>query len=224
MAGALYSISETLGASSVIVAAIRSTISTVAITDHAGLTLASGKLLTGFTDGNVVALDPDRVEHEIRARHTIVATGGAGQCFAVTTNPSLSTGDGIAMALRSGVAVADVEFMQFHPTALHHPSMPRPLLSEALRGHYQRGRLSLDELAERLGMIGAQLRCVADTDGVSQGVERAAVGLVLHIPVQLGAGVAEVRVGLERDRAEQGVVRVDPVEDGDHAGVCGNRY
>ena len=54
--------------------------------------------------------------------------------FAVTTNPPVSTGDGIAMALRAGVAVADVEFMQFHPTALHHPSMPRPLLSEALRG------------------------------------------------------------------------------------------
>ena len=57
-----------------------------------------------------------------------------GQCFAVTTNPALSTGDGIAMAMRAGVAVADLEFMQFHPTALHHPSMPRPLLSEALRG------------------------------------------------------------------------------------------
>ena len=59
---------------------------------------------------------------------------GRGQCFAVTTNPALSTGDGIAMAMRAGVAVADLEFMQFHPTALHHPSMPRPLLSEALRG------------------------------------------------------------------------------------------
>src|ERR671910_3908652 len=77
---------------------------------------------------------PDGTTTEVRARHTIVATGGAGQCFAVTTNPALSTGDGIAMALRAGVAVADVEFMQFHPTALHHPAMPRPLLSEALRG------------------------------------------------------------------------------------------
>jgi L-aspartate oxidase len=82
----------------------------------------------------VTARTPDGTTTEVRARHTMIATGGAGQCFAVTTNPALSTGDGIAMALRAGVAVADVEFMQFHPTALHHPAMPRPLLSEALRG------------------------------------------------------------------------------------------
>ena len=58
-----------------------------------------------------------------------------GQLFAATTNPLLSTGDGLAMALRAGVPCADVEFMQFHPTALFSPRMPRPLLSEALRGH-----------------------------------------------------------------------------------------
>jgi L-aspartate oxidase len=83
---------------------------------------------------------------EVRATHTILATGGAGQLFAVTTNPPEATGDGIAMALRAGVAVADVEFMQFHPTALHHPAMPRPLLSEALRGH---GALLRDVQGER---------------------------------------------------------------------------
>ena len=76
----------------------------------------------------------------------LLATGGAGQLFAVTTNPVESTGDGIAMALRAGVAVADVEFVQFHPTALHHPQMPRPLLSEALRGH---GALLRDAKGER---------------------------------------------------------------------------
>ena len=59
-----------------------------------------------------------------RAAHVLVATGGAGQLFAVTTNPTEATGDGVAMALRAGVAVADVEFVQFHPTALHHPRCP----------------------------------------------------------------------------------------------------
>jgi L-aspartate oxidase len=82
----------------------------------------------------VRALNAAGQTEEIRSRHVLVATGGAGQLFAVTTNPPVSTGDGIAVAMRAGAAVADVEFMQFHPTALHHPSMPRPLLSEALRG------------------------------------------------------------------------------------------
>lgn len=91
---------------------------------------------------------------EIRAGETILATGGAGQLFSVTTNPETSTGDGLAMALRAGVAVADVEFVQFHPTALHHPVMPRPLLSEALRGEGallvdHQGRRFVDELAPR---------------------------------------------------------------------------
>src|SRR5205807_1829316 len=81
------------------------------------------------------ALTPDGTTPEVWANHVLLATGGAGQMFAVTTNPVQSTGDGLAMALRAGVPVADVEFMQFHPTALHHPAMPRPLLSEALRGH-----------------------------------------------------------------------------------------
>ncbi len=96
--------------------------------------LALDFLVEAGRAAGVTARAPDGTTTEVRARHTMVATGGAGQCFAVTTNPALSTGDGIAMALRAGVAVADVEFMQFHPTALHHPSMPRPLLSEALRG------------------------------------------------------------------------------------------
>jgi L-aspartate oxidase len=82
----------------------------------------------------VRAFGPNGEIEAFRATHTVLATGGVGQCFAVTTNPTLSTGDGIALALRAGVACADLEFVQFHPTALHHPSMPRPLLSEALRG------------------------------------------------------------------------------------------
>src|SRR5690606_10463619 len=92
-------------------------------------------LVEGGECAGVRAVDPAGELVEVRARNVLVATGGAGQLFAVTTNPAEATGDGIAMALRAGVAVADVEFVQFHPTALHHPQMPRPLLSEALRGH-----------------------------------------------------------------------------------------
>ncbi|MCU1380068.1 MAG: L-aspartate oxidase [Acidimicrobiales bacterium] len=103
-------------------------------------------LVEGGRCRGVVALDPEGVRHEVRATHTLLATGGAGQLFAVTTNPAQATGDGIAMALRAGVPVADVEFMQFHPTALHHPAMPRPLLSEALRGH---GALIRNSAGER---------------------------------------------------------------------------
>ena len=83
----------------------------------------------------VVALDDTGRRVAVRATNVVLATGGAGQLFAVTTNPLEATGDGTAMALRAGVAVADVEFLQFHPTALHVATMPRPLLTEALRGH-----------------------------------------------------------------------------------------
>ena len=94
----------------------------------------------------VVVTDASGERVDVRARHVLVATGGSGQLFAVTTNPPEATADGIGMALRAGVAVADIEFMQFHPTALHHPAMPRPLLSEALRGH---GALIRDVDGER---------------------------------------------------------------------------
>jgi L-aspartate oxidase len=103
-------------------------------------------LVEGGRCRGVVALDDKGERHDVRATHVLVATGGAGQLFAVTTNPTVATGDATAMGLRAGVAVADVEFMQFHPTALHHPSMPRPLLSEALRGH---GALLRDTKGER---------------------------------------------------------------------------
>jgi L-aspartate oxidase len=111
-------------------------------------------LIEGGRCVGVTALPPTGPVVEVRADHVVLATGGAGQLFSVTTNPPESTGDGIAMALRAGVPTADVEFVQFHPTALHHPAMPRPLLSEALRGHGallrdDAGEQFVDELAPR---------------------------------------------------------------------------
>ncbi len=107
---------------------------------------AADLLLDGQACAGVVARGPDGTVREIRATHVLMAAGGAGQLYEVTTNPLASTGDGMAMALRAGAALGDVEFVQFHPTALHHPQMPRPLLSEALRGH---GALLRDDHGER---------------------------------------------------------------------------
>ncbi|MGH9512497.1 MAG: L-aspartate oxidase [Terriglobales bacterium] len=71
---------------------------------------------------------------EIAASSTLLATGGMGQLYRNTTNPAVATGDGVAMAFRAGAEICDMEFIQFHPTALFLKNAPRFLLSEALRG------------------------------------------------------------------------------------------
>jgi L-aspartate oxidase len=89
-------------------------------------------------DGRCVGvrfLDPIlRAPRELYARAVILCTGGAGQLFLHTTNPPVATGDGMAMAYFAGAEMADMEFIQFHPTALNVENAPRFLLSEAMRG------------------------------------------------------------------------------------------
>jgi len=108
----------------------------------------------------------------ILARAVVLATGGMGQVYASTTNPSVSTGDGVALALRAGATVTDVEFVQFHPTSFvtaSVTSVQRPLISEALRGE---GAHLVDEAGKRFMVGQHELAELAPRDVVAKGIHR----------------------------------------------------
>jgi L-aspartate oxidase len=108
----------------------------------------------------------------ILARAVVLATGGMGQVFASTTNPTVSTGDGVALALRAGALAADVEFVQFHPTALATPggaAAQQPLVSEALRGE---GAYLLDGDGKRFMVGQHELAELAPRDVVAKAIHR----------------------------------------------------
>lgn len=105
------------------------TINLLAFANTDGLLVDDGRCV------GVRYLDPIlRAPREVYAKAVIMCTGGAGQLYQHTTNPDVATGDGMAMAYLAGAQMADMEFVQFHPTALNIEGAPRFLLSEAMRG------------------------------------------------------------------------------------------
>lgn len=103
----------------------------------------------------------------VRAAFTVLATGGLGQVFSRTTNPSVATGDGIAMAYRCGARLMDMEFVQFHPTALSIANQPADLVSEAVRGA---GATLLDQNGQRFAFRFHKEGELATRDIVARGI------------------------------------------------------
>jgi L-aspartate oxidase len=115
-----------------------------------------------------------RVSHEgaaleILADATVLATGGCGQVYRYTTNPQVATGDGFALAHRAGVELGDMEFVQFHPTALDTPETPLKLISEAVRGE---GAILVNDRGERFMVGRHELAELAPRDVVAREVFR----------------------------------------------------
>ena len=145
---------------------------------HKRIRFAEWTTVTGLVvrDGRVIGadlLDSKNNLERVSARGVLVAAGGAGQVYSDTTNPAVATGDGIALAALAGAALADMEFYQFHPTALSLAGAPRFLLSEALRGE---GAILLNDRGERFMERYHPLLELAPRDVVARAITREGIG------------------------------------------------
>ncbi len=123
-------------------------------------------LVKNNTCYGIEALYKKKIQHYY-GKIVILATGGVGQVYGKTTNPKIATGDGIAMAYRAGAKLKDLEFIQFHPTALDEKSSPQFLLSEALRGE---GAVLINEQGEAFMKKYHPLKDLAPRDIVSRAI------------------------------------------------------
>lgn len=121
-----------------LVAAAEATPEIVVLQNHMAIDLITTGKLGYATEDRVVGIYVlDENSGEVTALRTdrlILATGGCGRVYQYTTNPNIATGDGVAMAWRAGAAIANMEFVQFHPTCLYHPEARSFLITEAVRG------------------------------------------------------------------------------------------
>jgi L-aspartate oxidase len=127
-------------------------------------------ILTDETDGRCLGLITHHPRYGLQviwARAVILASGGCGRVYRETTNPMVATGDGLAMAWRAGAALGDVEFMQFHPTALYVPGASRALISEAVRGE---GAYLINDAGERFMPDEHELAELAPRDVVARAI------------------------------------------------------
>jgi L-aspartate oxidase len=134
-------------------------------------TEVSALLRRGERIAGVMALSRAGVRYAIPASAVVLATGGVGQLYAVTTNPKVATADGWALAYRAGAGLRDIEFLQFHPTALKLPGVnPAPLISEAVRGA---GALLVDRDGRRFALDADPRGELAPRDIVARAVAAA---------------------------------------------------
>jgi L-aspartate oxidase len=142
-----------------------------------GLVVAAGRVVgADLAHANLIVAGPQDGEfapQRVSARSVLIAAGGAGQVYSDTTNPAVATGDGIALAIEAGAALADMEFYQFHPTALALPDVPRFLLSEALRGE---GACLRNDRGERFMERYHPLLELAPRDVVARAIAREGMG------------------------------------------------